>query len=482
MKLIALGVFLLACLEISSGAVDEVYNWKQVFYENLPYEANFQIGKYPYYIPENNDVLAVNYHVASGLAITNVGRVRSGIPSSLNAFCAKDYPDGTTPYLWAFPDYKKNTIKPTFYSLPPHDDIWSQNNTVKKSSTGFFSHYYSQHYTAFSGDQKYPHNSFYNPLEDINIVSVHRSEIDNQCNRLFAIDTGVLHYGANEVYDVQRPAILVFDLPSDGCATRRFPVLRRVEIPDNLYKNPSGFLYITLDFKSNTACDDVVLYISNLLEGSLLAYDYKTGEFWPIQDPSMNAIFAESKMLFDGHYSYDLPVGIINVVLSYPDVNGNRVAYFGPGSSTSEYAVSTAIFKNAKTYPYKYTPGDFALIGHRGCGSQTFKQVIDLTTGVIFFGELQSRKIRCWNTQLPLNPDNIGVVFESDRLLCASDMSLDASGYLWFQSSHMPLDFLTDLPLNVTEINSRTFRIKATEAIKGTVCDTAPLYRPEDVY
>uniref|UniRef100_A0A1B0DIC1 Uncharacterized protein n=1 Tax=Phlebotomus papatasi TaxID=29031 RepID=A0A1B0DIC1_PHLPP len=116
-SLIFLALFACFCVSggIKNGGVQSVYYWKKILFENLPYPANTLIGKYPYYIPAQNDVNGIQYHTQSGLMIAAVGRIRPGVPSTLNAFCVADYDKGTSPYLWGFPDYEKNTLKAEFY-------------------------------------------------------------------------------------------------------------------------------------------------------------------------------------------------------------------------------------------------------------------------------------------------------------------------------------------------------------------------------
>uniref|UniRef100_A0A1B0GNA1 NADH:ubiquinone oxidoreductase intermediate-associated protein 30 domain-containing protein n=1 Tax=Phlebotomus papatasi TaxID=29031 RepID=A0A1B0GNA1_PHLPP len=182
---------------------------------------------------------------------------------------------------------------------------------------------------------------------------------------------------------------------------------------------------------------------------------------------------AESSLIFHPNIQYEVQLGITDVVLGWPDKADNRNAYYSPGSSTSEYVVSTKLLKNPRR-AYRNNSEEFNLIGFRGCDTQNFHQTIDPSTAVIFFGQMQSKKILCWNTKRHFNPDTIGVIYESDALQFVSEINMDAEGYLWFHSSHLPLIYLTDdKQLNINDINSRTFRVKASEAIEGTVCDVS---------
>lgn len=414
----------------------------------------------------------------SELMVVAVGRLRPGVPSTLNAFCVSDYPKGTSPHLWGFPNQEKNVLEASFYGEEvPNNQDRSLTQKFKKFSPGYYQHFFSiygshnnyQNGFPFAGHKKPFYNSN-NPYEDFKIISVYYPIVDDRCNRLFVIDTGVLQYSPTEIYEVQSPALIVFDLPGNGCQTRDFPLIRRVEIPGHLWKTQAGFSIITLDYQKKGSCDDLILYITNTLDSNVISYDYRTGNFWSTTDNSMKPIMSESYVLFKGN-TYQLPIGIGNVALGWPDKFGNRLAYFAPGSSLGEYVVNTKVLKSSKRSFLKHSSEDFTLIGYRGCNTQGYRQVFDKSTGVMFFGEMQSKRISCWNTRLPLNPDTVGVVFESNNLEFVSAIFLDSDGYLWFHSNQLPIIFLTHMPLDVLQINSRTFRVKASDAILGTVCD-----------
>lgn len=427
------------------------------------------IGPYPYHIPSNNDVLGMGYHAQSGLMLTTVGRLRPGVPSTLNAFCVADYDKGTSPKLWGFPDYKRNTLKDYFY-----ETTYRARELTKKHDTysaGYYNHFYGEQHDSQDDVRIANTNNYY---YDFSIISVYHPIVDDRCNRLFILDTGVLYYGTTVTYNVKNPSITVYELPSNGCTNRQFPVIRRVEIPNHLWELSVGFVYIALDYQSRGSCDDLYLYITNCFDNSIIVFDYKRGDFWSFTDSSMKPIASDESMIFSKSFNYEFNLGIMNVALGWPfDKTGNRKAYYAPGASLGEYAVSTKLLKNSKKSPNKYNEEDFQFVGYRGCDSQNYRQYFDHITGVMFFAEMQSNKVRCWNTQQPLNPDTIGVVMESNALQYVSEIFVDAEGYLWFHSCQLPIIFFSDSPLNTKKINSRTFRIKVQDAIKGTVCDVS---------
>ncbi|GAB0086911.1 Six-bladed beta-propeller, TolB-like [Sergentomyia squamirostris] len=222
------------------GEVEEMYYWKKVIYENLPLDEDAYIGPYRYFTPTNNNVLGAGYHVSSGLMIVAMGRLRGGIPATLAAFCTSDYPKGTTLAIWGFPDYQKNSLKASFYEQSQNYYRKLETKTTNPDDTRKLSHIQRR------------------PREDFNIISVYYPNVDDQCDRLYVLDTGLLHYGSSYENSVQNPALIVFDLQPNCCLTRKFPLIRRIEIPNNLWKNPIGFQYVTPDYQGKD-CDDVIL-------------------------------------------------------------------------------------------------------------------------------------------------------------------------------------------------------------------------------
>ncbi|GAB0094192.1 hypothetical protein DMENIID0001_094470 [Sergentomyia squamirostris] len=447
--------------------VEEVYYWKKVLFENLPIPEDSYIGRYPYYIPENVDPTGLAHHAPSEIMIITTGRIRVGVPTALNAFCTSDYKKGTSPRLWGFPDYKKNTLPASVYG----DSVVGARALDTKPTN--YSHGY---YNFFFGDNRYDetrklnYKRPYYASEDFKIMAVYSPVIDSDCNRLYVVDTGTLQYTGVGTFRVQSPALIVFDLPSDGCIRRQFLVLRRLEIPSHLWKNPMGFIHLTIDQEPKGSCDDVFIYIPNIFDNTLVVCDYRKGEFWSFTDQSMLPVYAESYMVFRDYFHYSLPIGIMNIALGYPDKDGDRNAYYAPGASFGEYAVSTKLLKDSKR-SYKYNPDNFRTLGYRGCNTQTMYQLLDLSTGVMFFAEMQSRRVSCWNVNTPISADTVGVVFESEELHFVSDLTLDSEGHLWIITDQLPIIYLTDTPLNLSEVNSEIFRVRASEAIRGTVCD-----------
>ncbi|XP_055680085.1 L-dopachrome tautomerase yellow-f2-like [Lutzomyia longipalpis] len=473
----------------SKNYVQEVFKWKRIEYENLPLPDNTLIGPYKYHIPENNDLVSIGYHPASGLMLVNIFRCRPGVPITVGAFCVKNYKYGSSPKIWGFPNYELNTLQASDYAGGNEDDLSQRefyNKNYFKREGNYYAkggHYYTDYYEYYNFKPNYLRaslSSLSQPVGHKRIISALHTVIDEKCSRVFLLDNGVLQFYPNTTYNVQKPALVEISLPSDGCENKNFPITRRSEVPDRISsKGSNGFMYMTMDFQTEGSCDDLFLYITNPFNSYLVVYDYRKDKFWAFDHETFKPVISESHFVFDNLH-LDMPLGVMSMALGYPDEDGDRTAYYLPFASTAQYAVSTKILKNSKLSPNKFNQDSFKIMGYRGCGHEVDKMAIDYTYGVIFFVEIRSKEVRCWNINKPLNPDNIGVVYKSDKTFFYSQMFIDSRGYLWFHSSHVPIEFLTLQPLNLQEVNSRSFRVKVSDAIKGTVCDDSDQSRMFD--
>lgn len=434
--------------------------------------------------------------------IVNVLRLRPGVPVTLAAFCVDDYRTGSSPKLWGFPDYEVNNLRASdFKKGNYYYDDESRKHKKKPNNHYYGGNYYGQsnlYNNYHHANHHYVHQQSYytkpapiitttteKPTDDYyKIISTYTAVVDEKCDRAFVIDVGVLNYYGNNTNVIQNPALLVYDLQSDCCETRNFPLIRRTEFPDKVIGSiPFGILFFELDFQSND-CNDLFIYISNAFENKIIVHDYKKNDFWEFTDhPTFQPVIAQSHMVFDKTFFYSMPLGIVSFALDYTDKYGDRTAYYFPGSSTAQFAVSTKVLKDKRKAPTNYDPDDFRIMGYRDCDSQATDMTVDYTYGVIFYLEMQSNKVRCWNMNKPLNPDNIGVVYDSpEKLLYGTQIFIDSRGYLWFNSGHLPIIFLSDDPLDTQQVNTRIFRIKVSDAIRGTVCEDEDSYRLGDLY
>ncbi|GAB0099060.1 Six-bladed beta-propeller, TolB-like [Sergentomyia squamirostris] len=440
---------LVGALRSSQAQFQQTYQWKSVDFEWLPKPKDSYVGKYPYFIPENNNILGSGYHAKSGLMLVTIGRLREGIPSTLNAFCPGEYPSGSSPLLWSFPDQRTNTLLPSDYSNAHYA---AKREVVDEDIPDKLRH-------------KRPHYS----VPDYRIMSVYHPTVDNVCDRLFVIDTGTIRTIDDTRYWSQRPAILVYDLPANGCSTRKFPLIRRVELPESVYSDPLGFDYIMVDYQSKGGCDEIFLYLDNIFDNSIVVYDWEKNDIWKFSNhSSMMPVPTESYV----QDKYQLNYGVMNIGLGWPDKKGNRVAYYAPGASTGQYATTTKVLKNKKkalnTYPSNY---DFRPIGYQGCKGTIHRQFFDETCGVMFFAHMALGAVRCWNVGNPFNPNYLSEVFRPKDFELFSDVYVDSEGYLWMHSCHVEIILGSSDPLDLSQVNARIRRIRVQDAIEGTMCE-----------
>ncbi|XP_055692432.1 L-dopachrome tautomerase yellow-f2-like [Lutzomyia longipalpis] len=458
--------------------VKEVYYWKKVFFENLPKSDDSSVGPYRYYIPENVAVNGFGYHPASGLFVVTFPRLRPGVPITLGAFCVDEYKMGSSPTIWGFPNYQMNTLQDSDFAGGSDEEkaaqnAWHNPNKFNYNTGNYYGNYGSNYYSHQlpSYAKTYVHVQGWGQ-EDQRIIALFHMQIDEICNRGFLVDNGQLVYYQNATYTIQKPALWVIDLPANGCKTRNFPIIRRREFPDRIVaKSPNGYVHITLDYQSEDSCDDLFLYITNCFFFFLVVYDYKKDAFWTFEHETFLPVIAESHFVYDKTFDYDWALGLHSLALGYPDKFGDRTAYYSSIAGTAQYAVSTKILKNRRKSPNNFNPKDFRIMGYRGCDNEPMKSVIDYTYGVMVTTEAQTHEIRCWNINKPLNPDNLGVIFKSDKYNFGTQTFIDSRGYQWFAGDPVPILYASDRPLDLSVVNTRIFRLKVSDAIRGTVCE-----------
>ncbi|XP_055680106.1 L-dopachrome tautomerase yellow-f-like [Lutzomyia longipalpis] len=469
MKNFACGfIFLVATSWITAvpdyNYVDEIYHWKKVEFDGLPKSADSSVGPYPYYIPENNNINDVGYHAASGLVLVTILRVRPGVPITVGAFCAKNYEFGSSPKIWGFPNYGLNTLQDSDFVKGPLEKYKGDNipNPIRQD------HNQVHHIPTYYKPTIFP-NSEQSNLD--RIISVVYITIDDKCNRVFFMDNGQFNYFRNTTYFVRKPTLVAIDLPMNGCETKDFLTIRRSEFSNRIAAYGSdGFVSPVIDYYPSGKCDEPFVYIPNAFFSNLFVYDYKKDDFWVFEHKTFLPVISESYFIFDKTIKYQAEFGIYALALGFADKYGNRDVYYAPMASTAQYSVSTKILKDRRKFPMNFHYDDFHIMGYKGDHHQVVSMAVDYKYGILFFGEVQSQQIRCWNMNKPLNPDNIGVIFESEKLLVGFEVMIDSEGYLWCTTNQIAVNYLTETYLDHGKVNTQVFRLKISDAIQGTVC------------
>uniref|UniRef100_A0A1B0CTH0 Putative major royal jelly protein n=1 Tax=Lutzomyia longipalpis TaxID=7200 RepID=A0A1B0CTH0_LUTLO len=213
-------------------------------------------------------------------------------------------------------------------------------------------------------------------------------------------------------------------------------------------------------------CDDAHAYMPNLELRNLLVYSLRRNDIWTFTHPFMQPDMANANYVLDG-LKFGFPDGIFSVALS-PNVN-NRIAFFHPLASLQEFSVPTRVLKDKSLSPDKYAPGDFKDLGVRGRQAQSATHDID-QRGVLYYTEIQTNSIKCWNTQTALKPENVGTVYEdAETLTYPNDLEIDPVGDIWAMSNRLPIFIYRGL--NPDEYNFHIVRGRGDYAIQNTVCN-----------
>lgn len=306
----------------------------------------------------------------------------------------------------------------------PHKNKYgtlSQIHTVHSHSHGHKEHYYVP--LPYQEDKDKPTPTAPEPKYP-NFISVFHPVVDNVCDRVWFIDSGVLGY-VDGYKEISSPSIWVVDLPTKGkCGEGPYPVSHRYEIPSNVLPGGTyhGLFYVSLDYKKGGNCDDVFVYFPAVFTGRLNVYDFKNNKAWSFRDHySFFPVISTSTFVQEDE-KYTMNYGVFSITLGWRDARGYRTAYYISPTSTVEFGVSTEVLKQKDLAPLNYNSDDFKPIGNRGCETQAQIHVFDSKNGVIFYGDRHSLSLRCWNVRKPLTPDNVDVVYYDANLVYVHDI------------------------------------------------------------
>jgi len=162
--------------------------------------------------------------------------------------------------------------------------------------------------------------------------------------------------------------------------------------------------------------------------------------------------------------------GVFGITLSPIAEDGYRLLFFHPLASNREFAVSTRFLRDpALTSEEIYH--DFVVLRSRGPGGHVTAHYMS-DDGVLYFNLIDRNAVGCWNSRLPYEPRNLGIVDKDDEaLIFPSDVKVDALDNLWVISDRMPVHLLSKLDFG--DVNFRVFHAPVGAALAGTVCDAS---------
>lgn len=218
-------------------------------------------------------------------------------------------------------------------------------------------------------------------------------------------------------------------------------------------------------------CENSFAYIADSGAFGIIVYSFRENRSWKIHhnffhiDP-MSGLFKVSDV------SFTWSDGVFGMALHNLQIDSSRDVYFHSLSGTKEFVVSNVILKNesfALSTDAVYEK--FRIVGDRGEKGHSTSEVFDKKHNVMFFTQVARNGIGCWNLNSPLNTST-AVLVDSDpvSLIMPIDITLDREGYVWVVSNRMP-HFLYDI-MDFSDYNYRILVGKASDLIKGTVCDS----------
>ncbi|KAL5284321.1 Y-f.2 family protein [Megaselia abdita] len=295
------------------------------------------------------------------------------------------------------------------------------------------------------------------------VISAYRLQVDH-CDRLWVVDNGLENILEKRT-EILRPAIVIFDLT-------RHQLLRRFDLPYEQIKNnmvDTFFANIVVDC-SEENCEDAHAYIADAGSFGLIVYSFKKNKSWRIEhnffhiDPTAGA-FSVDDVLFTW------TDGVFGVALGHLNEDFSRDVYFHSLTGWKEFIVSNKVLQNeniANNSDLVYT--EFRILGDRGPNSYSTTHVFDDSLDVIFFTQVAKHGIACWNIRTPLNEKTVPLIEQDDvALIMPIDISLDNDGFIWVVSNRMP--HFIQRKMNFEDFNFRVMVAKASDLIKGTLCD-----------
>lgn len=221
-------------LQIDSSKLEEVFRWKQLYYDGVSLGSDDTGFKFPTdmadevvatandgnFIPYNNVPMGIE-HYQNRLFVT-VPRRRMGIPSTLN-YVNLQGGHNKSPRLRPFPDLATNTLQPNLQA------------------------------------------------DSSRIVSVYRTRID-ECERMWFVDTGLLELPGSNSTQIQPPSIWIWNLQSNQ-------QIRRFEFPADIVQRGSGVASITVDVDRQN-CDAAFAYVPDLVNNRLYVYSFRDNRMW----------------------------------------------------------------------------------------------------------------------------------------------------------------------------------------------------------
>ncbi|XP_050432424.1 protein yellow-like isoform X1 [Adelges cooleyi] len=303
---------------------------------------------------------------------------------------------------------------------------------------------------------------------DNSIISVFRMKIDD-LGRLWVVDTGRINQFELHPRSICPPKLLIFDLKNGD------KIIRSYTFPPEQYKQDSLFTNIIVDFGDQKG-RNTFAYITDTTAYKLLVYDFRNDESWVVDQLHLYPYPHKGHFNING-VTFGLMDGILGLALGPPTRN-NRKLYFHAFASVRESWVYTSTLQNKTLFASGLIDGQ-GLFFTSPDVRPTQSSVEVMTNDGILFSAMMDNSLVCWNSEDSFLPENIPVVYKSDRdFQFPSGMKI-VGDRIWVVSNQLQNHFTT-LVNDRSSIKYRVLVGRVDDLIRGTGCDKrfAPIRTP----
>ncbi|XP_017869819.1 PREDICTED: protein yellow [Drosophila arizonae] len=309
------------------------------------------------------------------------------------------------------------------------------------------------------------HSSPYNP-DCSKLISVYRTAVDVQCNRLWAIDSGIVN-ATVKLNQICPPKIVAFDLSSDE-------MIVRYPLPESQVKQDSLHSNIAVDIR-NGDCLDAHVFVTDVWRFGIVVYSLAKNRSWRVTNYNFSPNPVASDFNVYG-LNFQWLDGVFGMSLSNGPRSSDRVLYFHPMASYKEFMVSTDLLLDESLW----TDGTldtsklFVPIGDRGFNGQSSTSGI-ARNGVMFFTQVHRDNVGCWDTSKPYTRSNLGMLLDpaenSTLIQFPNDLKVDHEPRqgVWVMSNRLPIYLYSQL--DYSDINFRILRADVDSIIASTICN-----------
>lgn len=134
-------------------------------------------------------------------------------------------------------------------------------------------------------------------------------------------------------------------------------IIRRFEFSTQDVNPLATLASVTVDVTKDT-CNDAFAYIPDLVNYKTMVYSWKENDAWRV---AHNYFFLDplaGDFNIGGH-QFQWNDGIFSITLSKKGADGDRIAFFHPMASTTEFSVSTRVLKDRALATRSYHGNDF---------------------------------------------------------------------------------------------------------------------------